>query len=72
MSDLLSRDIIKLEPSVRTYNCLKRAGIDTVGDLVKKSVSDLYHVRNMGRRCVEEVEELLKGLGLGLRKDGVN
>ena len=69
MSELLDKDIIELEPSVRTYNCLKRAGIDTIGDLVKRSVNDLCHVRNMGRKSLEEIEGLLKDRGLELRKD---
>jgi len=67
--NLLDKTLEGLDVSVRSYNCLKRAGIDTVGDLVKMSEDDLCHVRNMGRKCVEEIIEKLNGIGLGLRKE---
>ena len=66
---LLDKTLEELDVSVRTYNCLKRAGINRVGDLIKMSEDDLYHVRNMGRRCVEEIVEKLNGLGLELKQE---
>ena len=69
IDELLSEDIIALEPTARTYNCLKRAGVNTIRELTEKSIEDLQRVRNMGRKCVEEVEELLGAFGLELRKE---
>jgi DNA-directed RNA polymerase subunit alpha len=61
--------IEELELGVRSYNCLKRAGIQTVGELVRKSESELNAIPNFGRKSVEEVEETLRARGLGLRAD---
>jgi len=61
------RLIEELEIGVRAYNCLKRAGIQTVGDLVQRSESELNAIPNFGRRSTEEVKESLHALGLGLR-----
>jgi len=61
------RLIEELEIGVRAYNCLKRAGIQTVGDLVQRSESELNAIPNFGRRSTEEVMESLHALGLGLR-----
>ena len=52
---------------MRSYNCLKRAGIQTVGDLVRKSESELNAIPNFGRKSIEEVKETLRARGLGLR-----
>ena len=57
----------ELELGVRSYNCLKRAGIQTVGDLVQKSESELAAIPNFGRKSIEEVKETLDARGLGLR-----
>jgi len=65
----LDKTLEDLDVTVRSYNCLKRAGINTVGDLVKMSEEDLCHIRNMGRKCVEEIVEKLDGLGLELRRE---
>ena len=64
MDDIL---IEELELGVRSYNCLKRAGIQTVGDLVQKSESELAAIPNFGRKSIEEVKETLEARGLGLR-----
>ena len=64
MDDIL---IEELELGVRSYNCLKRAGIQTVGDLVQKSDSELAAIPNFGRKSIEEVKETLDARGLGLR-----
>lgn len=64
---LLERSIEDLELSVRSFNCLKRAGINTIGELVSRTAEDMMRVRNLGRKSLEEVEEKLHSLGLGLK-----
>ena len=64
MDDIL---IEELELGVRSYNCLKRAGVQTVGDLLQKSESELAAIPNFGRKSIEEVIETLKSRGLELR-----
>lgn len=64
---ILEMTIEELDLSVRSYNCLKRAGINTVGDLVNKSEEDMMKVRNLGRKSLEEVEQKLEALNLSLR-----
>jgi DNA-directed RNA polymerase subunit alpha len=64
---LLERSIEDLELSVRSFNCLKRAGINTIGELVGRTAEDMMRVRNLGRKSLEEVEEKLHSLGLGLK-----
>ncbi len=64
---LLDRSIEDLELSVRSFNCLKRAGINTIGELVARSAEDMMRMRNLGRKSLEEVEEKLHTLGLGLK-----
>jgi DNA-directed RNA polymerase subunit alpha len=59
--------IEELDLSVRAYNCLKRAGINSVAELVLKNQDDMMKVRNLGRKSLEEVEQKLQGLGLSLR-----
>jgi DNA-directed RNA polymerase subunit alpha len=59
--------IEELELGVRSYNCLKRAGVQTVGDLVLKSESELNAIPNFGRKSIEEVKETLEARGLSLR-----
>ena len=59
--------IEELDLSVRAYNCLKRAGINSVAELVMKNQEDMMKVRNLGRKSLEEVEQKLSALGLGLR-----
>ena len=61
MDDIL---IEELELGVRSYNCLKRAGVQTVGDLVQKSESELNAIPNFGRKSIEEVKETLEARGL--------
>src|SRR5919106_2138655 len=63
------RLIEELEIGVRAYNCLKRAGIQTIGDLVQKSESELKAIPNFGDRSIEEVMEALAALGLALREE---
>ncbi|MGQ9779033.1 MAG: DNA-directed RNA polymerase subunit alpha [Bacillota bacterium] len=65
---LLEMTIEELDLSVRSYNCLKRAGINTVEDLTRKTEEDMMKVRNLGRKSLEEVQQKLEALGLSLRK----
>jgi DNA-directed RNA polymerase subunit alpha len=64
---ILEMTIEELDLSVRAYNCLKRAGINSVAELVLKNQEDMMKVRNLGRKSLEEVEQKLSGLGLGLK-----
>ena len=59
----------ELNLSVRSYNCLKREGINTVGDLVQKSEAELMDIRNFGQKSIDEVKAKLEELGLGLREE---
>ena len=65
---VLEMTIEELDLSVRSYNCLKRAGINSVDELTQKSEDDMMKVRNLGKKSLEEVEHKLAELGLGLRK----
>ncbi|MGT2667276.1 DNA-directed RNA polymerase subunit alpha [Streptococcus rifensis] len=66
---MLDRTIEELDLSVRSYNCLKRAGINTVFDLTEKTEPEMMKVRNLGRKSLEEVKYKLADLGLGLKND---
>jgi DNA-directed RNA polymerase subunit alpha len=59
--------IEKLELGVRSYNCLKRVGIETIGDLVSKSENELAAIPNFGKKSIEEVKETLATHGLTLK-----
>lgn len=65
---VLEMNIDELELSVRSYNCLKRAGINTVEELTNKTAEDMMKVRNLGRKSLEEVLAKLKELGLSLNQ----
>ena len=60
--------IEELDLSVRSYNCLKRAGINTVQELTERTIEDMMKVRNFGKKSLEEVEKKLSDLGLSLRE----
>ena len=64
---VLEMTIEELDLSVRAYNCLKRAGINTVAELVQRNQEDMMKVRNLGRKSLEEVEQKLEALNLSLR-----
>jgi DNA-directed RNA polymerase subunit alpha len=66
---VLEITIEELDLSVRSYNCLKRAGINTVEELIKRNEEEMMKVRNLGRKSLEEVEQKLATLGLALRMD---
>ncbi|MFZ3172973.1 MAG: DNA-directed RNA polymerase subunit alpha [Carboxydocellales bacterium] len=65
---ILELTIEELDLSVRSYNCLKRAGINTVEELTQRTEEDMIKVRNLGRKSLEEVIHKLEALGLGLKK----
>ena len=54
--------------SVRSYNCLKREGVTTVGQLVEKSEQDLLDIRNFGQKSIDEVKQKLAEMGLSLKQ----
>ena len=63
---LLEMTIEELDLSVRAFNCLKRAGVNTVADLISKSPDEMMKVRNLGKKSLEEVIEKLQSLGFDL------
>ena len=66
---VLEMTIEELDLSVRSFNCLKRAGIDTVEDLTNRTEEDMIKVRNLGKKSIEEVIQKLHSLGLDLRRE---
>ena len=66
---VLEMTIEELDMSVRSFNCLKRAGIDTVEDLTNRTEEDMIKVRNLGKKSLEEVIQKLHSLGLSLKKE---
>ena len=66
---VLEMTIEELDMSVRSFNCLKRASIDTVEDLTNKTEEDMIKVRNLGKKSLEEVIQKLQSLGLALKKE---
>ena len=66
---MLEMSIEELDLSVRSFNCLKRAGINTVDDITNKSEEEMMKVRNLGRKSLEEVIHKINSLGLSLRSD---
>ena len=66
---VLEMTIEELDMSVRSFNCLKRAGIDTVEDLINRTEEDMMKVRNLGKKSLEEVIQKLRSLGLDLKKE---
>jgi DNA-directed RNA polymerase subunit alpha len=64
MSEVLNRSVEELELSVRSYNCLKNANIQTIGDLVQKTEGEMLRTKNFGRKSLNEIKEILSGLGL--------
>jgi DNA-directed RNA polymerase subunit alpha len=64
MNEVLSRSVEELELSVRSYNCLKNANIQTIGDLVQKTEAEMLRTKNFGRKSLNEIKEILASLGL--------
>jgi DNA-directed RNA polymerase subunit alpha len=71
MNEVLNRSVEELELSVRSYNCLKNANIQSIGELVQKTESEMLRTKNFGRKSLNEIKEILAnmGLGLGMRID---
>jgi len=66
---VLEMPIEELELSMRSFNCLKRAGIATVGELIQRTEEDISKVRNMGKKSLEEVKNKLAEMGLAFRPE---
>jgi len=64
MNEILNRSVEELELSVRSYNCLKNANIQSIGDLVQRSEAEMLRTKNFGRKSLNEIKEILAGLGL--------
>jgi DNA-directed RNA polymerase subunit alpha len=71
MSEVLNRSVEELELSVRSYNCLKNANIQSIGELVQKTEAEMLRTKNFGRKSLNEIKEILAnmGLSLGMRID---
>src|ERR1051325_4512538 len=71
MNEVLNRSVEELELSVRSYNCLKNANIQTIGELVQKTEAEMLRTKNFGRKTLNEIKEILAnmGLSLGMRID---
>ena len=67
VAEQLSTPIEALDLTVRSFNCLKREGIHSVGELISRSEADLMDIRNFGSKSIEEVKEKLRSLGLALK-----
>ena len=65
----LALTVEELNLSVRSYNCLKREGVNTVADLVQKTEQELMDIRNFGQKSIDEVKAKLEDLGLSLRQE---
>jgi DNA-directed RNA polymerase subunit alpha len=64
MNEILNRSVDELELSVRSYNCLKNANIQTIADLVQKTEAEMLRTKNFGRKSLNEIKEILSGMGL--------
>jgi DNA-directed RNA polymerase subunit alpha len=71
MSEVLNRSVEELELSVRSYNCLKNANIQTIGDLVQKTEAEMLRTKNFGRKSLNEIKEILANMNLsfGMKPD---
>jgi DNA-directed RNA polymerase subunit alpha len=67
-SGVLAQPIEDMDLTVRSYNCLKREGVQTIGELVQRTEDDLLEIRNFGQKSIDEVKAKLEELGLGLKK----
>ena len=69
MNEVLNRSVEELELRVRSYNCLKNANIQTIGDLVQKTEAEMLRTKNFGRKSLNEIKEILGNLGLVRHED---
>src|SRR5207244_4132753 len=65
-ADKLNKSVDEMELSVRSYNCLKNANIRTIGELVQKTEAEMLKTKNFGRKSLNEIKEILAGMGLSL------
>ena len=65
-SEKLNKSVDEMELSVRSYNCLKHANIRTIGELVQKTEAEMLKTKNFGRKSLNEIKEILAGMGLSL------
>jgi DNA-directed RNA polymerase subunit alpha len=65
-SEKLGKSVDEMELSVRSYNCLKNANIRTIGELVQKTEAEMLKTKNFGRKSLNEIKEILAGMGLSL------
>ena len=65
-SEKLAKSVDEMELSVRSYNCLKNANIRTIGELVQKTEAEMLKTKNFGRKSLNEIKEILTGMGLSL------
>ena len=66
---LMELPIEEMDLSVRSYNCLKRAGITTVEELIQKTEDEMMHVRNLGKKSLKEVKEKIHSMGLSFKSN---
>src|SRR5947208_559545 len=66
MNEVLNRSVEELELSVRSYNCLKNANIQSIGELVQKTEAEMLRTKNFGRKSLNEIKEILENMGLAL------
>ena len=66
INENLNRSVEELELSVRSYNCLKNANIQTIGELVQKTEAEMLKTKNFGRKSLNEIKEILSSMGLSL------
>lgn len=71
VNEVMNRSVEELELSVRSYNCLKNANIQTIGDLIQRTEAEMLRTKNFGRKSLNEIKEILQSLGLrfGMRVD---
>ncbi len=69
MTAVLDMTIDELDFSVRSYNCLKRAGIDTIGDLTNRTIEDMMKIRNLGKKSFDEIQGKLVAMGLNFKNE---
>src|SRR5450759_1983309 len=66
INEILNRSVEELELSVRSYNCLKNANIQSIGELVQKTEAEMLKTKNFGRKSLNEIKEILSSMGLSL------
>lgn len=64
-------NIEDLDLSVRAYSCLKRSGINTLNDILKKSIEDLMKIRNLNKKCLDEIVQEVNKLGFEIKNQGL-